>query len=102
MYVSHISDVEYLDDTHTYLIDGVIKPSVSQIIMFLFPDKYKYIPKTILDRKAIFGTNVHNAIEMFEKGLAYELDPIEQLSFEQYLKVNSGLLSLVLPHISHL
>lgn len=61
--------IEYIDSIHTYLYDGVIIPSVSQILAKLFPDKYKGIPEDILERKAEYGTKIHKAIELYEKNL---------------------------------
>lgn len=51
------------------------------------PDKYKGIPEHILRNKADFGTHVHEAIEAYENGKKYSLNPFEQLCFEQYLKL---------------
>lgn len=80
-------DVEYIDEIHTYLINGVITPSVSEIIRFIYPNKYSDIPKSVLEEKALFGTHVHNAIECYENQEDFELTPREQLCFEQYLKL---------------
>lgn len=60
--------VEFIEDGHFYLVDGVITPSVSSLIEFIFPDKYKHIPEQILNAKAGFGTGVHKAVECLEKG----------------------------------
>lgn len=59
--------VEFVEDVHCYLNDGVIIPSVSDLIRFKFPDAYKGIPEWILKNKASYGTDVHNMIEMFVK-----------------------------------
>lgn len=77
--------LEYLDESHTYLLSGVIIPSVSELLQFIFPNKYSNIPTQILKAKASFGTNLHNAIENFENQLPYSLTPMEQIVFEQYL-----------------
>ena len=47
--------VEFLEKEHIYLVDGVIVPSVTQILEKIFPDKYKGIPEDILQRKASYG-----------------------------------------------
>ena len=36
--------IEYLDDIHTYLANGVIIPSVSQLVAFATGDDYSFIP----------------------------------------------------------
>lgn len=58
--------LEFIPDTHQYLIDGVIVPSVTQIIQQIFPDKYKGISKRTLDNKAKFGTEGHAIIESLD------------------------------------
>lgn len=58
--------IEYIDKTHTYLHNGVQIPSISDFLHYLLPDKYKSIDKEVLNKKAEFGTKVHEAIEMFE------------------------------------
>lgn len=84
-----IDKLEYIDEGHIYLYDGVIIPSVSDLLRFIFPVKYKGIPERVLSEKAQFGTNIHDAIERFEKGLEISLKPQEEIVFEQYLKVKA-------------
>lgn len=56
--------IEFVESTHTYLLDGVILPSVSTILKAtVFKDKYKEVPPLVLERAAQFGKNVHKAIE---------------------------------------
>lgn len=60
--------VEYDDDTHTYLVDGVIVPSVTQVLDVKFGDKYASVNPSILNRAANRGTTIHKAIEDYCKG----------------------------------
>lgn len=59
--------LEYIDETHTYLYDGVVLPSITQVLKVKFGGKYDGIPKATLERAAEMGSNVHKAIEDFEK-----------------------------------
>lgn len=59
-------DLEYYDDEHLYLFDGVILPSVTEIIGKKFND-YADVPKEVLNRAAERGTKVHKQIENFCK-----------------------------------
>lgn len=59
--------LEFEKETHTYLVDGIILKSVTQILAELFPDKYEEIPDYILDEKAKYGTELHKFIETIEK-----------------------------------
>ena len=68
--------IEYLDEEHLYLVDGIIVPSVTQILQKVFPNKYKDIPKWILNNKANYGTEVHKAIEDLENGKVIEIDSV--------------------------
>jgi hypothetical protein len=56
--------VEFIKETHQYLVDGILVPSVSTILKHtIFADKYKEVPDHILKNAAAFGTAVHEAIE---------------------------------------
>ena len=59
--------LEFEKETHTYLLDGIILKSVTQILAELFPDKYEGIPDCILEKKAKYGTELHKFIETIEK-----------------------------------
>ena len=55
--------IEFLEEPHLYLKDGILIKSVTQILQLIFPDKYKGISQWILDKKAEFGTEGHSIIE---------------------------------------
>lgn len=91
--------IEFLEDVHVYLnSDGVIIPSVSELIRFRYPEAYKDIPSKILQKKAQYGTKVHDLIEKFVKGeftlddlknglnpiTGKRLDPSIRISIEQF------------------
>ena len=89
--------VEFIEDGHIYLIDGVIVPSVTQILQKVFPEKYEGIPKEVLNAKAVYGTDVHKYIEIINKKkpkrpLAYikrycHPDMYQEESIRQYLDI---------------
>jgi hypothetical protein len=80
--------IEFICEQHIYLKDGIILPSVSQILHFIFPDKYKNIDKAILNKKAEYGTVIHKAIECLENGEEMpKLTYIQEESINQYLKL---------------
>lgn len=58
--------VEFIEDSHIYLCDGIILPSITQILKIKFKNKYDGIPKEILERASELGTRVHKAIEEYE------------------------------------
>lgn len=55
--------IEFLEEPHLYLINGILVSSVTQILELIFPDKYKNVNKNILSKKAEFGTYGHSIIE---------------------------------------
>lgn len=59
--------LEYFDDEHIYLIDGVQVPSITEMLKFRFGHKYDGISKAVLNRAADKGTELHDAIEAYCK-----------------------------------
>lgn len=58
-----MSVLEFNENTHTYKIDNVVLPSVTQIIGEIMPNKYANVNKRVLNEKAKFGTLGHKIIE---------------------------------------
>ena len=74
--------LEYIDETHTYLFDGLVLPSITQVLKAKFGGKYDGIPKATLQRAAERGSEVHKAIEDFEKqGIECELPELRNWKF---------------------
>ncbi len=57
--------LEYFDETHTYLYDGIMLPSVTQILGVKYKNDYASVPPAVLNNAAKRGTAVHKAIENF-------------------------------------
>lgn len=55
--------LEFNEDIHTYSFNGVLLPSVTQIISEIMPNKYVSVNKRVLNEKAKFGTEGHKIIE---------------------------------------
>lgn len=60
--------LEYDDETHTYIVDGLIVPSVTQILKVKFGNKYEYVKRDVLEAAAERGTAIHKAVENYCKG----------------------------------
>ena len=58
-------ELEYIDEEHIYLVDGVIVPSITQIVRTKDPDKYGAVSEAVLKRAADAGTAVHEAVEEY-------------------------------------
>lgn len=76
--------LEYIDDIHTYLIDGVCVPSITQIIHKDFKDKYKDVPDEVLKKASERGTYIHKQIELYCKNKKY--DDIEEVQDFKFLQ----------------
>lgn len=59
--------IEYIDNIHVYLVDGVIVSSITQILKLKFGGKYDNVSRQTLQRASEKGTEVHSAIENFCK-----------------------------------
>ena len=57
--------LEFLPETHTYLYEGLMLPSVSQILCMKYKNDYASVPPAVLNNAARRGTAVHKAIENF-------------------------------------
>lgn len=81
--------IEFVENGHLYLYNGVIIPSVSLILSETkFKDKYKGVPIWILENKAEYGTRIHLLIELYEKKEIYSLKNVyEELSLNQYVRL---------------
>lgn len=76
--------LEYFDDEHIYLVDGVIVPSITQLLKKRFGNKYAGVSRETLKRAADAGTAVHDAIERYCKdGTESELPEARNFKFLQ-------------------
>lgn len=57
--------LEFFPETHTYLYDGLMLPSVSRILGMKYKNEYSNVPPAVLDNAAQRGTAVHKAIENY-------------------------------------
>lgn len=76
--------LEYYDETHTYLYEGIMLPSVSRILKMKYPDEFRYVNPQVLRRAADRGTAVHKSIEIFNKtGFDDGTEPLHDYMFLQ-------------------
>lgn len=59
--------LEFIETTHTYIYDGIVLPSITQMLKVKFGNKYDGIPDEVLKRAAEQGTALHKAIEDYEQ-----------------------------------
>lgn len=55
--------IDFIEEGHIYLVDGVVTPSVTQVLKYKFGHKYDNIDNDVLSEAARKGTEVHKAIE---------------------------------------
>ena len=76
--------LEYLDDTHSYICDGIELPSITHILKSRFPHKYSDIPPAVLKRAADKGIAMHDAIEQyFKNGIVSDIPELRNFLFLQ-------------------
>jgi len=78
--------MEYDDDYHLYIVDGIEVPSVTQILKRKFPAKYAGIAQWVLDTAARLGTKLHKAIDDHEAGREVDDSEVEE-EFNNYLNL---------------
>ena len=67
------SRVVFDHEHHTYTLDGHTLGGVTPIVAWLFPDTYKGIPQSVLDKAAEYGTLIHSKCELADSmGIADE------------------------------
>ena len=57
--------LEFFPETHTYLYDGLMLQSVTQILGVKYKNDYASVPPAVLNNAAQRGTAVHKAIENY-------------------------------------
>ncbi len=76
--------LEYFDDDHLYLVDGVIVPSITEILKIRFGNKYDFVDRETLKRASDEGTRVHDAIEhLVRTGEVIDLPEVRNFLFLQ-------------------
>jgi len=76
--------LEFDYTTHTYIYEGVVLPSITQMLGVKFGKKYDGIDKATLENAARKGTEVHEVIERFCKyGEESELKELRNFKFLQ-------------------
>ncbi|MBQ6483087.1 MAG: hypothetical protein IJI45_18430 [Anaerolineaceae bacterium] len=76
--------LEYYDEPHLYLCDGVMIPSITTVLKHRFGNKYDGIPTQTLKRASDAGTEVHRAIQDYcETGKASDLPEVRNFKFLQ-------------------
>lgn len=73
--------LEYDDDSHTYLVDGIIVSSVTQLLNRKFGHKYDEVSNSVLAAAASRGTMIHKAIEDFCHGISSDLEEVSDFKF---------------------
>lgn len=75
--------LEFDEEDHVYIYEGVIIPSITQILKVRFGGKYQSVDRDTLQRAADRGTAIHKAIERYCK--EYEEDESQELRNFKFL-----------------
>ena len=86
-----MTDLTFIEDSHTYLLDGQELPSVSHLCRFLRREVYQNVPQWQLEAAALRGTAVHAATEVLDATGAAEIG-------DEYLPYLTAYRSFLLDH----
>lgn len=76
--------LEFIEESHTYICDGIVLPSITQILKVKFGNKYNNVNKAVLQRASEKGTEVHEAIERYcKEGIESDLIELQNFKFLQ-------------------
>ena len=76
--------LEFYEDDHVYLVDGLIVPSVTELLSTRFGKKYQGVSDEVLKARAEEGTRTHEAIEAYCKdGTESDLPELRNFKFLQ-------------------
>lgn len=67
-------NTEFDPVTHTYKVDGVVWPSVTQLLQEFKIVDYSMVPEDVLEKKRLIGIRVHAATVMLDNGSLDEDD----------------------------
>lgn len=75
-------ELDYIEDEHIYLVDGIIVPSITQMLKAKFGKKYEGVSAGVLARAAEKGTEMHSEIERYcEAGIESESEELRNFKF---------------------
>ena len=74
-------ELEFIPETHQYIVDGILVPCVSNILAYKFND-YSGVSREVLERASEKGTEMHKAIEDYEQqGITSDLREFKNYLF---------------------
>jgi hypothetical protein len=74
-------NIEFLEEQHLYICDGILVPCVSNILAYKFND-YTGVSREVLQRASEKGTELHQAIEQYEQqGITSDLREFKNYLF---------------------
>lgn len=70
-----MTTLQFDEATHTYRLGGKVLPSVTQVLDCLVD--WRHVDRAVLDAAAEFGSHVHQAVDLWNRGVLDEpaLDP---------------------------
>lgn len=87
------SPVTFDSGKHTYTLNGVRLSGVTAIVKWMFPETYKDIPQSVLEKAAAHGTQVHTKCELYDSlGIGDDMPEVQDYI---RLKEEQGLTTLV-------
>lgn len=79
-------ELSFCEENHTYRLNGILIPGVSELMRPLSDSFYKWIDQTILDAAAKRGSEVHEAIENYILYGIEDCEPEHRPYFDAFLE----------------
>lgn len=92
----------FQEETHTYYVDGVKVPSVTQMLKVRFGHKYDGVPADELKKAAVQGIELHRAVENYcttgQESDLIEVKNFKRLQHDQDFRVIGNEIPVILFH----
>lgn len=88
-----MTDIEFFEDTHQYLVNGIITPSTTTLMRLMpeFRDMYTGVSRRVLANKAAYGERIHEMVESLALSKtapdSLDLKSYEGLAIKRYMQL---------------
>ena len=73
------AEVDYIDETHEYFINGIKYPSITELLKNKFGNQYNNVNPEILKRSSEYGTRVHKEIQSLIEMRDAGIEPFSEI-----------------------
>lgn len=83
--------LEFIPEYHMYLLNGVVLPSVTQIVSWIVRKDYSMVPADTLKKKADYGNRIHEWVENYAiSGVSGPQTLMMKISTDQWVSLQES------------